>query len=184
MGLPGSGGATMRCARHCLSLAAATVCCTLALAACGGASKPKTAGSPGGSSTLVMLNKYSACMRDHGVSGFPDPSNKETPNSMGIDGYNFDLPTNLSTQSPAYASAQKTCGSLIGGGSGSAHQIPAKAKQAALAHAQCMRDHGVPNYPDPTFGTNGVTQSQRAGGPGINPRSPAFQQAQKACQPG
>jgi hypothetical protein len=37
-------------------------------------------------------------MRDHGVSGFPDPSTTETPNSLGVDGYNFDLPSNLNPQ--------------------------------------------------------------------------------------
>jgi len=44
-----------------------------------------------------------------------------------------------------------------------------------------MREHGVPNYPDPTFTGNahGITVS--SGGTGINPRSPAFQQAEKIC---
>jgi hypothetical protein len=41
-----------------------------------------------------------------------------------------------------------------------------------------MRAHGVPNFPDPS--PNGATQ---IGGPrsGINPKSPSFQAAQKAC---
>jgi hypothetical protein len=171
--------------RKLLAAACAVVGCGLALAACGGSATKPSAGTPSGraSSTLTMLNRYSGCMRDHSISGFPDPSTRETTNSFGIDGYNFDLPANLSTQSPAYESAQKACGDLISGGSDSGHHIPARAKQAALAHARCMRRHGVPNYPDPTFSANGVTQSQRAGGSGVNPRSPAFQNAQKACQP-
>ena len=118
-------------------------------------------------------------MRSHGVSGFPDPSTKQGPNGFGIDGYNFNLPANMNTQAPAYESANKVCGQLIGAGSGSGHRIPAKARQAAIAHAQCMRTHGVPNYPDPIFSGGGM--SQRSGGPGTNPRSPAFQRAQKAC---
>jgi hypothetical protein len=120
-------------------------------------------------------------MRSHRVSGFPDPSTSQGPNSFGIDGYNFNLPANMNTQSPAYESASKACGQLVGAGSGSAHRLPAKVRQAAIAHAQCMRTHGLPNYPDPTFSGNGMTQ--RSGGPGMNPRSPAFQQAQKACTP-
>jgi len=39
--------------------------------------------------------------------------------------------------------------------------------------AQCIRKHGVPNYPDPGSGT--------ISGAGINPRSPAFQAAQTEC---
>ncbi len=46
-----------------------------------------------------------------------------------------------------------------------------------LAFANCMRSHGVPNFPDPSAG-GGI---QITAGSGINPRSPAFQSAQKAC---
>jgi len=122
-------------------------------------------------------------MRSHGVSGFPDPSTTQGPNSMGIDGYNFNLPSNLNLQSPAVESAQKTCGSLINGGGGGSHVLPARARQAAFAHARCMRAHGVPAFPDPTVSSNGQGITVRSGGPGMNPRSPAFQKASKACEP-
>ncbi len=157
------------------------IVCAVAIAACGSANKPKT-GSSAGSSQSRRLVSFSACMRSHGVSGFPDPSTKQGPNSFGIDGYNFNLPANMNTQAPAYESANKTCGQRIGPGSGSGHGIPAKAREAAMAHARCMRTHGVPNYPDPIFSGNGM--SQRSGGPGTSPRSPAFQRAQKACTRG
>lgn len=42
-----------------------------------------------------------------------------------------------------------------------------------VSFAQCMRKHGVSNYPDPGSGS--------ISGAGINPQSPAFQAAQKAC---
>ena len=45
-----------------------------------------------------------------------------------------------------------------------------------------MRKHGVPNYPDPTF--SGGEMGIQIGGPGDNPQSPAFQNAQKVCGPG
>jgi len=75
------------------------------------------------------------------VPDFPDPSTSETPNSFGIDGYHFDLPANLNPQSPAYESASRACGKLIGGG-GLPARNPALARRArrpALAHAECMR---------------------------------------------
>ena len=46
------------------------------------------------------------------------------------------------------------------------------------AFAACMRSHGVPNFPDPGSG-GGITIN---GGSGINPDSPQFQSAQRACQ--
>jgi hypothetical protein len=46
-----------------------------------------------------------------------------------------------------------------------------------------MRTHGVPNFPDPTFSDGGVRMKLKAGGAnGIDPESPQFRAAQKACQ--
>jgi len=163
--------------RRFLGIALSAAICAIVIAACGSSSKPSTTG---GSGTIAMLDKYAACMRDHGVSGFPDPSNSETPNSFGIDGYNFDLP-----QSPAYESADKTCQSVLGSATSSGGPkaaVLAKARKAALAHAVCMREHGVPDFPDPTVTSNGGGITVSSGGGGINPQSPAFQQAQKICQ--
>ena len=44
-----------------------------------------------------------------------------------------------------------------------------------IAFSKCMRAHGVTNFPDPTG--HGIN----IGGTGIDPRSPAFQAAQKVC---
>jgi len=44
-----------------------------------------------------------------------------------------------------------------------------------IAMSKCMRAHGVTNFPDP----NG--RGINIGGTGINPRSPAFQAAQRTC---
>jgi hypothetical protein len=162
-------------------LCMAVVSCALMIAACGSSNTPT---STNGANTIAMLNRYAACMRSHGVSGFPDPSTTETPDSFGIDGYNFDLPSTMNTQSPAYESADKTCQSVLDSGArgpGPSAAFVARARRHALAHAECMREHGVPNFPDPTITSNGHGISQRSGGAGIDPRSPAFQQPQKLC---
>jgi hypothetical protein len=167
-------------------LVTAAVTCVIAVAACGSSSRPHSEQAAGNSNQSASLVKYSVCMRSHGVSGFPDPSTSQGPNSFGIDGYNFNLPSNVDQQSPAYESASKVCGVLLGGGDGGPLQNPAfiaKARRAALAYAQCMREHGVPNFPDPTFSSDVGGISVSSGGPGLNPRSPAFRQAQKICQP-
>jgi hypothetical protein len=48
---------------------------------------------------------------------------------------------------------------------------------AGIKYADCMRAHGVPNFPDPTSAGGGVQLSDA-----VNTRSPAFQSAQSACQ--
>jgi hypothetical protein len=53
------------------------------------------------------------------------------------------------------------------------------------AYSQCMRTHGIADFPDPTAGPNGGGGFQLKGGPGsdIDPSSPKFQAADKACRP-
>jgi hypothetical protein len=64
-----------------------------------------------------------------------------------------------------------TSGTVRGGGGSK--------RQAAIKFSKCMRSHGVKNYPDPNGPTNSVTLSPNSG---IDPNSPTFQNAQKACQ--
>ena len=81
------------------------------------------------------------------ASPTPAPAKGKTPWASTV---NFNLPSNLNLQSPAFKSAQKTCGNLIAGGSGPPRGFsPVKASRAALTHAECMRQHGVPDFPDP-----------------------------------
>jgi hypothetical protein len=53
----------------------------------------------------------------------------------------------------------------------------ARSDSQALKVADCMRTHGVPSFPDPSGGGRGINLS----GTGINPQSPAFKSARKAC---
>jgi hypothetical protein len=54
-------------------------------------------------------------------------------------------------------------------------------RQAALAFARCMRQHGI-DMPDPQFNGNGITQ-KFTGRPGSKgPDDPKFKAAQQACQ--
>jgi hypothetical protein len=168
--------------RKAISAAAALAAgSALLVAGCGGVSLAPTSTN---ATIDTSLTKYSECMRSHGVSGFPDPSTTgQGDNSFGIDGYNFNLPAGMDTQSPAYESATKTCQPLVAGGNGQ-HMSPAfvaRAKRAALAHSQCMREHGVPDFPDPTISTSGGGISQGSDAGAVDPQSPAFQNAQKVC---
>jgi hypothetical protein len=86
-----------------------------------------------------------------------------------------------------FQSASKACRSLLhlGGAPPSAAQS-AKILAQLLKYSECMRSHGVTNFPDPTDsgGAVGLTIGPTSG---INPQSPIFTRAQSACaslQPG
>jgi hypothetical protein len=157
----------------------------LGVAACG-SSTPNAGGSTSAQSDPARAAQalaFAKCMRSHGVSNFPDPTGGElrlqvqkTPNSTSVNG--------VEVNGPAFQSAMQACRShLPNGGHPSAAQT-AKVKAQALAMSRCMRSHGVPNFPDPQFQAGpGGGVGIRIGGPGsgINPNSPAFQAAQKAC---
>ena len=48
-----------------------------------------------------------------------------------------------------------------------------------VRYVQCMREHGVPSFPDPV---NGRLQLQVTKGGALDPASPQFQAAQQACK--
>lgn len=62
----------------------------------------------------------------------------------------------------------------------------ADSEQAMLDFAQCMRDNGLPDFPDPVVGSDGSLsfgfRGQGAADAGIDPRSDAFQTAMSACR--
>ncbi len=120
-------------------------------------------------------------MRAHGISDFPDPSGHLQ--SMAIQ--NGTVTVNgvkLKETAAQFKAAQTACQGVAGGPQAISGPPNPALQQAALAFAQCMRSHGVPNFPDPKVGSNGVAiQINRSSG--IDPNSPTFQAAQTACQP-
>ena len=137
-----------------------SVAVVLLLAACGGSSSGPRAAHLGGAASpaagsgsigsgpagqipdfAAKLLKYAACMREHGVPNFPDPSA-----SRG-----FTIPIDRS--SPAWVAAQATCRKLLpnGGppGPGSATHPSADALASMLTVSECMRRHGIHEFPDP-----------------------------------
>jgi hypothetical protein len=85
--------------------------------------------------------------------------------------------SDLNPHSPRYRAARSACKAFLPSGNMTAAQRAA-ANARALKYAQCMRSHGIGSYPDPNGQGTIVVQ---AGG-GIDPGSPRFQNAQKACQ--
>lgn len=118
---------------------------TAVLAACGSTAKP----SGSNSTTSGLANQalaYARCMRSHGVTNYPDPTN-----SGGLSYHG-------STSSPAFKSAQTACARLephkVAPSSG--HETPQRAAEdhaKLIRWANCMRHRGYPDLPDPKIGT-------------------------------
>lgn len=167
--------------RHSSLITLTAVTCAVAIAACGSSSKPQpVAGSSGAADGI----RFADCMRSHGVPNFPDPS--------GGGGIQIQAGSGINPQSPAFQSAQQACAKLLpGGGPGRAHPSE-QAKTQMLQTSECMRQHGISGFPDPTLsppsGPAGFSQVIGRGGvfvaiPNtINTGSPAFKQAAAACQ--
>jgi hypothetical protein len=144
---------------------AAAVIATAALAplaaACGGS--PSSTGvtpNAGGSATSTSAVAYSHCIRSHGVPNYPDPSSggrlpKGNAEQFGVS--NSRLQT-----------ARRACQHMYPSNGGSFQQLmlcenTGDCPQAVVQHAltemrsfaQCMRSHGVPNWPDPTIDSQG-----------------------------
>jgi hypothetical protein len=74
-------------------------------------------------------------------------------------------------------------GGAFSAGGGNVHlAIAGGSRSRMAAFSACMRSHGVPKFPDPQFpGGRGIS-IQIGPSTGIDPQSPQFQAAKKACQ--
>jgi hypothetical protein len=178
-----SSGSGPKCFRHWLSIALLTGCIVAALAACGssaahGYHNPKY---PYGAPNVPFST--SKCLRENGVSGFPDPREGPDgggvgfPGGFGIGGEDELLVMGQTFSGPAVKHAIQVCKEYMPPG-GPGPTLSEAQRVAALNYAACMRDHGLANFPDPTF--SGPNQRLNLG-PGLNPQSPAFERAAKAC---
>jgi hypothetical protein len=150
-------------------LALAVISSGVLLAGCGGSSRRPTAATvadPGSSASKVAAGgaatssastvasagtpdaiAFARCMRANGVPNFPDPA------SGG--GFSFQPPPGFDRAAPAVRAAQAKCQKFApqppdAGRSSSSPQQTAHALAQLRAVAQCMRQHGISDFPDPT----------------------------------
>jgi hypothetical protein len=113
-------------------------------------SSSSSSGTAGSSTTAASHNstatprekavRFSECMRKNGYADFPDPKASGEFPSFGI-----------SVTPEVFTNALRACKELQPPGSFSAHLSP-KQLSAALKFAQCIREHGVKDFPDPVNG--------------------------------
>jgi hypothetical protein len=147
-------------------------------AAAGSGSGSSAAAGSGEAQPGAQAIAYSACMRAHGVPNFPDPHIVQNGNEVKVSvGINPSISGN-----PHFESAQQACRKLQPGGgpgSGPAPSISQQEQAEYLKAAACIRAHGIPDFPDPTFSGGGVHVPKTAG---VNPHSPQARAAEEACQ--
>jgi hypothetical protein len=147
---------------------------TTATVATGG--KTGAPASSGSSTTQTELVQLAQCMRSHGVPTFPDPTAQEGTFGAMVSSAGIDL------GSPTVQAALKACKQYTPTQNVTPAQSAAQ-KAQALQLSQCMRSHGVPNYPDPSSATGpgGGAVHLNLNGTGIDLSSPTVQAAIKAC---
>ncbi|MFC4072222.1 hypothetical protein [Actinoplanes subglobosus] len=108
--------------------------------------------------------KHAKCMREHGMTWFPDPP----PPGQG---QALEIPAG--TDHEDFDAAMKACeqylGNAVDKGGPDAEDI-----ERLRDFAKCMRDNGVPDFPDPK--PDGTSQIQ------LDPEDPNFAKAEKACE--
>jgi hypothetical protein len=191
-----------------LQAAAAILGVALALAGCGGSSssgvarissgKGASSARPGSGSTSSegggtspespssLQQKeiaFAKCMRSNGVPNFPDPSA----------GGGFAVRGGFDPQSPAVDAARAKCRQLLPPGPGSGPPPSRQTLAKFLNIAQCMRQHGVADFPDPRTSAppnplaSGIRELSDIEGvillfpSSLNKQSPVFTRAAAAC---
>jgi len=145
---------------------------TVLLATACGSGSPGPAASP--SRLYQQSLTYSRCMRAHGVPNFPIL--KQGPGGSLV--HPASPPAGMLT-APGYGAAFRACLKLavIGGGSRARYQAAAL---RGLNQAECMRAHGITNYPSPGTLDGGI-HSPDFTAIGLDPHTFQFQAAAKAC---
>ena len=153
----------------------------------GGASNPGSTAQSNDPSGLA----YAKCMRAHGVPNFPDP--------LPGGGFQFKKDAGVDPSSPVFEATQAKCQKLMpmGGLTPGTQTHPSSQALTQMVNvAQCMRRHGIRNFPDPR---TSIPSNPRAaaGGTGvisnidgvvlvfpgtIDEQSPAFTRAAAVCR--
>lgn len=145
--------------------ALAVVALAALISACGsGSSGPADTGA--GSSTLANAQKgvkFAECMRGNGISQFPDPS---ASGKLTIDAVANG--SSLDPNTPAFKQAISACKDLEPAGFMGSKRT-SQQQQAGLRFAECIRENGVKDFPDPLpdgplVDTNRIPSSSEPGG--------------------
>jgi hypothetical protein len=156
----------------------------LAAAGCAGADPEERVATAGGgaagaspSASVAQVSdddrsrEFAKCMRDNGLPDFPDP---ETG-----DGGGFRIQIPAGADKAKVKAAMEKCRSLMPNG-GKAVKLDPEQVEKVRQLARCMRENGVPNFPDPA--ADGSIQFN--GATGFDPDNPTMRAALEKCRQG
>jgi len=161
-------------------LAGLALIAMVALISAGCSNAPAQTGTvtSGGNTTanVAQAVKFSQCMRANGITAFPDP---DASGQLTIDG--IANGSSVDPNSAAFTQAISACKELEPAGF-MGHTRSAQQQEAALKFAQCMRDNGVPDFPDPTADGPIIDTNRIPSMAGKSPRTdPGFNAAKDRC---
>jgi len=121
---------------------------------------------------------FVSCMRTHGEPNMPEPNIRRSGGQTSV---SINASSGVDPNSPLFAAAYKACKHLLpnnGNPSKETTITPADQKDYLKA-AACMRAHGIPDFPDPTFQDGGVSFNSRTP---IDTNTPQYERALRTCQ--
>lgn len=181
----GRGGRRIVVGMRRIILAAAAAALTLGPAGCGGSGSGHagSSGSPGATGAAMSsvqlaaaAQRYSSCMRQHGIADFPD---------IAVQDGHLQPPADLKQKLRSHGDAQSraathACQSILDAlppsarfGGNANRPLSASDLHKVQQFAACVRNHGVPHLPDPK--PDGSFQ-------GVEPMTPQLKAAGQACK--
>jgi hypothetical protein len=161
-----------------LAVALPAAVAAIAVAGCGGSPSPTTSTTGQLKNGVSGAYQFSTCMRQHGVTDFPDP--RVTQRAGGTSVVAIGVPAD-DAGTPTFKAAQKACQGILPAPESSAQQALQEHRQAQvlLAFTQCLRGHGVPKFPDPD--SQGHLSLQAVEAAGVDLHAPVVLTAARAC---
>ncbi|WP_035739050.1 hypothetical protein [Glycomyces arizonensis] len=132
------------------------------------ASASADGGEAGPEDAFDQALAYSECMRENGVEDFPDPEQQEGG------GMSLSLPKGIDPDDEVFKAAEEACEEYMPG-PGEGEGIDPDIYEALVEYAECMRENGVEDFPDPEPG-GGIRFSEELGQDGD------FAAAEEACK--
>jgi hypothetical protein len=134
------------------------------VASAGGTATPSSSAAAADKEADAAL-KFSQCMREQGLTWFPDPEPV---------GHGMRLSIPKGADQAKLEKAMEACKKYAPNG-GEPRKLNPEELEKARQMAQCMRDHGVKDFPDPN--PDGDIRMLGKKGPG----DPTFDKAMEAC---
>jgi hypothetical protein len=143
---------------------------------------PSATGKPAPLDDAAQAEKFQQCMKDHGVQvqlAAPGAAgNQEGGGGARVQGTHGPNDPQGPTKEQI-DKATEACRQYAPNGGEPPSLDPAQVEQERK-YAQCMREHGVTDFPDPD--ANGAITVNASAGSGLDPDSKTFKDADNACR--